>query len=48
MSEFMRPIPFKDLMNWALEEYKNEGSIFGIKKEKFYKNESGDVYKRQS
>lgn len=32
MSEFMRPIPFKDLMNWALEEYKNEGSIFGIKK----------------
>ena len=45
MSEFMRPIPFKDLMNWALEEYKNEGSIFGIKKEKFYKNESGKMLK---
>lgn len=45
MSEFMRPIPFKDLMEWALEEYKNEGSIFGIKKEKFYKNESGKMLK---
>ena len=45
MSEFMRPIPFKDLMDWALEEYKNEGSIFGIKKEKFYKNESGKMLK---
>ncbi|MDU7163265.1 MAG: putative selenate reductase subunit YgfK [Anaerococcus vaginalis] len=45
MSEFMRPIPFKDLMEWALEEYKNEASIFGIKKEKFYKNESGKMLK---
>ena len=45
MSEFMRPIPFKDLIDWALEEYKNEGSIFGIKKEKFYKNESGKMLK---
>lgn len=45
MSEFMRSIPFKDLMEWALEEYKNEGSIFGIKKEKFYKNESGKMLK---
>lgn len=41
MSEFMRPIPFKDLMTWALDEYKNEGSIFGVKKEKFYQNKSG-------
>lgn len=45
MSEFMRPIPFKDLIEWALNEYKNEGSIFGIKKEKFYKNKKGTKLK---
>lgn len=45
MSEFMRPIPFKDLVEWSLKEYKNEGSIFGIKKEKFYKNKTGKKLK---
>ncbi|WP_243342527.1 putative selenate reductase subunit YgfK [Anaerococcus sp. AGMB09787] len=40
MSEFMRPIAFADLLNWAMEEYKNEGKVFGLRKEAFYKNES--------
>ncbi|MCL2127622.1 MAG: putative selenate reductase subunit YgfK, partial [Treponema sp.] len=37
MSEIMRPIPFQQLVQWALEEYKNHGSVFGIRKEKFYR-----------
>lgn len=41
MSEIMRPIPFSHLMDWALREYEQQGRIFGVQKEKFYKNESG-------
>lgn len=41
MSEYMRPIEFPRLIEWALEEYKNEGSVFSIPKEKFYKNGNG-------
>lgn len=40
MSEFMRPMSFENLINWTKEEYKNEGKVFGIRKENFYKNES--------
>lgn len=40
MSELMRPIPFGHLIEWALEEYKKQGSIYGIREDKFYKNES--------
>ena len=29
MSDIMRPMSFGQLMNWALEEYRKEGSIFG-------------------
>ena len=32
MSDLMRPIPFGQLMDWALSEYKNEGSIFSVRK----------------
>lgn len=45
MSEFMRQIPFNQIIEWSLEEYKNQGKVFGIRKEKFYKNESGKVLK---
>ena len=45
MSEFMQPISFKNIIEWAIEEYKTKGSIFGIKKEKFYRNESGTSLK---
>ena len=30
MSDIMRPMPFGHLMNWALEEYRKEGSFFGV------------------
>lgn len=36
----MTPIPFEKLLNWVLDEYKLKGTIFGISKEKFYKNVS--------
>ncbi len=37
MGEIMRPIPFGKLMHWALTEYQQQGSIFGVRKEKFFK-----------
>lgn len=40
MSEIMRPISFKNLLKWSLDEYKNHGSVFGVRKSKFYKNKS--------
>ena len=43
MSEIMRPIPFSNLMDWALQEYEQQGRMFGIQKEKFYKNTSGNT-----
>jgi putative selenate reductase len=36
MSEIMRPLPFPKLIEWIKGEYKNHGSVFGIRKEKFY------------
>ncbi len=41
MSEIMRPIPFDKIITWMLEEYENHGKIFGIHKDRFYKNNSG-------
>ncbi len=41
MAELMRPIPFKNLMNWSLTELKDSKSIFGVRQSKFYKNNSG-------
>ncbi len=37
MSDIMVPVKFKNLLYWILEEYKNEDTIFGIHKDKFYK-----------
>ena len=45
MSEFMRPISFKHLIEWSLEEFKNQETIFGIHKDKFYRNTSGNYLK---
>lgn len=45
MSEYMRPMSFSELINWTKEEYKNEGRVFGIRKEAFYKNEKGTKLK---
>ncbi|MDL2254158.1 putative selenate reductase subunit YgfK [Ruminococcaceae bacterium OttesenSCG-928-I18] len=36
MGELMRPMPFDQLMRWALTEYKGKKSIYGIREEKFY------------
>lgn len=36
----MTPIPFEKLLVWVLDEYKLNGSIFGVNKEKFYRNAS--------
>jgi putative selenate reductase len=38
MSEIMRPTPFPKLIEWIRGEYKNHGSVFGVRKEKFYRS----------
>jgi putative selenate reductase len=40
MSEIMRPIPFPELIQWVRGEYKNHGSVFGVRKEKFFRPSS--------
>lgn len=41
MGEIMRPLPFSALMENVFGEYAKNCSVFGIRKEKFYKNHSG-------
>ncbi len=41
MGDIMRPMGFDQLINWSLSEYKQENSVFGVNKNKFYKNRSG-------
>ena len=41
MGDIMRPMGLDQLINWSLSEYKQENSVFGVKKGKFYKNLSG-------
>ena len=36
MSDVMRPIAFKSLLRWMVEEYANQKSIFSIPEGKFY------------
>ena len=35
MSETMYPIPFDRLMGWVLQEWKQEGTVFGVRR--FYR-----------
>jgi putative selenate reductase len=37
----MRPISFEGLVTWVRSEYARRGSVFGVRKEKFYVNKSG-------
>ncbi|HCC37913.1 MAG TPA: putative selenate reductase subunit YgfK [Treponema sp.] len=37
MSEIMRPVAFQDLIRWIQGEYKTHSSVFGIRKEKFFR-----------
>ena len=39
MSDVMRPVPFINLLNWILTEYKNHSSIFSIPESTFYKKQ---------
>ena len=32
MSDIMRPMPYKQLLGWVLDEYEKSGSIFGVSK----------------
>lgn len=41
MSDIMRPISIDTLLNWVLKEYKNESSIFGVRK--FYKADTNKM-----
>ncbi len=41
MSDIMRPIPFAQLMDWALTEHAQRGSIFGVSK--VVKHENGQA-----
>lgn len=40
MSDRMKPIPFEKLIDCVFEELKNRNSIFGIRANKFYRNNS--------
>lgn len=42
MSDKMRPIAFEKMLQWVTTELKEKNSIFGIHKNKFYKNKSGN------
>ena len=36
MGDFMHPIPFGSLIEWARREYADQGAIFGVRKGKFH------------
>jgi len=42
MSDIMRPMSFKQLMEWILKEYEEQGSIFGVRH--FVKHDSGITF----
>ena len=42
MGKVMKQIPFDRLMDWALSEYEQSGSVFGV--DKFYKNTGALLY----
>ena len=45
MGDAMRPLPFRKLLNWILEENQKFQSIFGIPREKFFRAEKG-IYRQ--
>lgn len=40
----MKPLPFADLLAWALGEYRTQGSIFGIPRSLFYEPKAAAPY----
>ncbi|HSP47254.1 MAG TPA: putative selenate reductase subunit YgfK [Clostridiaceae bacterium] len=43
MGDRMRPIPFHSLLEWMIREYREEGKVFGLQKNKFYMNRGGNL-----
>jgi putative selenate reductase len=41
MGDLMQPLSFGHLMNWALEELRRDGSVFGVKENQFWHPEPG-------
>ncbi len=41
MSEIMTPMPFEQMMRWMTADYRSKNSVFGVHKNKFYRNKSG-------
>ncbi len=41
MSDIMKPMPFAQLMDWALTEYQEQGSVFGVKRIERFEPGSG-------
>lgn len=40
MGDLMRPIPFKKMVNWVLQEREGSGSIFTVPENKFYRKKT--------
>lgn len=47
MSDIMRPISFAHLMDWILNEYENQGTIFGEDKLVFHKGGARPIFKEK-
>ncbi len=45
MSDIMQPVRFSKLLNWILEEYEKEKTIFGINESKFYRKDDTATFK---
>jgi putative selenate reductase len=43
MSDLMQPLSFDHLMRWALEEFRGDGSIFGVKDNQFWRPRPGGL-----
>lgn len=41
MGDKMRPIPFKKMVNWMLQELEGSGSIYGVPRSRFYQKKRG-------
>jgi putative selenate reductase len=40
MGDIMRPLPFKQLLHWIIEEYRSQQTVFGIPESQFFRKEN--------
>jgi putative selenate reductase len=45
MGDKMRPIPFGQLMQWMMSEYRRQGAIFGIETSQFFRKSTTNTVK---